>query len=115
MYKNYITDDHYYQSMFMIFLITTLFMFIIKYIENNKCNPNKRLANKYIFNWSVLFGIVSVIANYLYDMFLEKECVNKIILITDISIVKYILEGLFIAGCVLLFNQLSYLIYYKCE
>jgi len=90
-------------------------MFIIKYIENNKCNPNKRLANKYIFNWSVLFGIISVISNYIYDMFLEKECVNKIMLITDIPVIKYILEGLFIAGCVLLFNQLSYLIYYKCE
>ena len=115
MYMHYITDDHYYQSNLMIFIVTTIFMYIVKYLDNRKCDPNKKLKTKYIFNWSIFYGLISVVANYVYHVFLEKECVNKIILANDTVIIHYMFEGFFIAGFVLLFNQISNLLYYNCE
>ena len=115
MYLHYITDDHYYQSNIIIFIVTTIFMYIVKYLDNQKCDQNKKLKLKYIFNWSIFYGIISVIANYIYDFFIQKECVTKVMLVDHILILKYTLEAFFIAGFVLLFNQISNLLYYNCE
>ena len=115
MYTHYITDDHYYQSNMIIFIVTTIFMYIVKYLDNKKCDPNKKLKSRYIFNWSILYGIISVISNHIYHMFIEKNCVANVMLINHIKIIKPILEGFFIAGVVLLFNQISNLLYYNCE
>ena len=115
MYMHYITDDHYYQSNLMIFIVTTIFMYIVKYLDNRKCDPNKKLKTKYIFNWSIFYGIISVIAKYIYNIFLDKECVSNVMLVNRIGIIKHILEGFFLSGVVLLFNQISNLLYYNCE
>jgi uncharacterized membrane protein YqhA len=111
-------DSHaiYHNPIFVFFTSTFIFMFIIKYNENNKCTKNK-LSIRYLISQSIVYSIVAILSHNLFSLFLEKECMKDINnIIINISNTTYILEALFIAGIVLYTNHLSYfLIYPKCE
>jgi hypothetical protein len=99
----------------VIFLSTFIFIFFIKYSENEKCVKNKLPIN-YIFSQSTFYSIIALLTHYLYKYLIDKDCIKSIDDITHhISEISYIPEGLFTAGIVLLVNHLSYLIYPKCE
>jgi len=98
----------------VIFLSTFVFIYFIKYQENKKCTKNK-LENRYLLSQSTFYSILALFTHYLYIFLIEKECieiVNKTI--SSLSKATYIFEAFFIAGIVLLTNQLSYQIYPKC-
>jgi hypothetical protein len=101
---------------FVFFISTFIFMFIIKYNDNNKCTKNK-LSIRYLISQSIFYSIIALLSHNLFSFFIEKECMEQVNnLIISISKTTYILEALFIAGIVLYTNHLSYyLIYPKCE
>ena len=111
----YITKnlDHYQDQVLLLLLVLTtfIFIFVIKYIENEKCKSNKLLP-KYLISQSIFYSIIAVISQYIYKLLLDQECVSVINTIFKYS---YIPEAFFIAGFVLLLNQLSNTIYPKCE
>jgi hypothetical protein len=99
-------------------VITFLFFVFIKFQENSECNSNNnKLPVKYIFSQSIAYTILAVFSQYIYKFFLEKDCIDTIASqINDINNITYIPEALFIAGFILLINNLSLvLIYPKCN
>ena len=104
-----------YSQLFVLVFSTFIFFYVIKYLENDKCKENK-LPPKYILSQSVFYSIIAVISQYLYQFFLEKNCVDSVTsLVNNIATFTYIPEAFFVAGLVLLINQLSYIIYPKCQ
>ena len=104
-----------HSHLFLLSISTFAFIYGIKYFENNKCTKNK-LESKYLLSQSIFYTIIAVLSQYLYDFFIEKDCSFGFInYINNIQSIRYIPEAFFIAGIVLLLNQLSYIIYPKCE
>jgi hypothetical protein len=100
----------------ILFISTFLFFLIIKYQENSNCVNNK-LPAKYIFSQSISYSILAVITQYIYIFFLEQDCIDTVAgSINQFNEFTHVPESLFIAGFVLLINNLSsYLIYPKCN
>ena len=101
--------------LFFLSFSTFIFFYVIKYYENQKCTKNK-LESKYILSQSIFYSILAVLSQYLYDFFLEKDCIAGLLTIfKKIDSITYIPKAFFIAGIVLLSNQLNYFICPKCE
>lgn len=101
--------------LFILSFSTFIFFYIVKYYENQKCKKNK-LESKYILSQSIFYSILAIISQYLYDFFLEKDCIDGLLTIfKKIDSITYIPKAFFIAGIVLLINQLNYFICPKCE
>jgi hypothetical protein len=103
---------------FVLCIITFLFFLFVKFQENSECNTNNnKLPVKYIFSQSIAYTILAVFSQYIYKFFLEKDCIDTIASqINDFNNITYIPEALFIAGFILLINNLSLvLIYPKCN
>ena len=110
-------DKIIHNPLFVLCIITFLFFVFIKFQENSECNNNSKLPVKYIFSQSIAYTILAVISQYIYKFFLEKDCIDTIASqINDFNNITYIPEALFIAGFILLINNLSLvLIYPKCN
>lgn len=113
---NHESDSYiiYHNPYIVLFLSTFIFMYYIKYQENNKCTKDK-LEDRYLLSQSIFYSLLAIFSSELYKFILEKECieiVNKTII--SISNLTFVFEALFIAGIVLLTNQLSYHFYPKC-
>lgn len=109
-------DNHaiYHNPYIVLFGCTFIFMYYVKSTENNKCKVNK-LENKYIISQSIFYSILALFSHNIYKFLLEKECIKMVnTTINNISEATYVLEGLFVAGIVLLTNYLSYQFYPKC-
>jgi hypothetical protein len=100
----------------LLCLSTFIFFAIIKYDENYNCTHiQHKLPINYIIKQSLFFAIIAFGSQYLYQFFLEKECIDSIAnIFHSIDSFTYIPESLFIAGIVLLTNHLSIVIYPKC-
>lgn len=104
-----------HNPLFVLFLITFIFIYIIKYNENKNCR-DKQLPQKYIFSQSIFYGLISICTHYLYNFVVDKECVDNVLTIfKQFQTYTYIPEAFFIAGVVLLLNQINYLFYPKCK
>ena len=104
-----------HHPIFIVFFITFIFIYVFKYFENKKCK-DKKLPQKYIVSQSVFYGLLALGSSYIYHIFIDKDCVDKVLTIfKKLESFTYIPEAFFIAGIVLLVNQISYLIYPKCE
>jgi len=116
MYHSPNDNQEFYNNPYVVmFGSTFIFMYVIKYLENSKCTKNK-LPNKYLISQSIFYSLLALFSHNIYVFFLEKECIvflNKAM--NNISNFTYIFEALFVAGIVLLTNQLSYLIYPRCS
>jgi hypothetical protein len=114
--KNQYADKTIFEiPLFLFSLSTFIFFLVIKTNDNNKCTKNK-LESKYIYSQSLFYTIIAILSQNLYQFFLEKECIGIISnTIQSIDKFTYILEALFVAGFVLLTNNISYLIYPKCN
>jgi len=98
----------------LLCLSTFTFFAVIKYNENYPCTQHKLPLN-YIIKQSLFYAIIAFGSQYLYDFFLEKECIDSIAnIFNSVDSFTYIPESLFIAGIVLLTNHLSVVIYPKC-
>jgi hypothetical protein len=110
-----------HNPLFIISVSTFIFFFIIKYKES-KCDngdDNKNLKGlpiTYIFSQSLFYTIIAILSQYIYKFFVGVNCYDIITdVINNINDLSYIPEALFIAGFVLLINNLSlYVIYPKC-
>ena len=103
---------------FVLCVLTFIFFLFTKFQENSQCDPkNTKLPTKYIFSQSIIYTILAVISQHIYKFFLEKDCIDTVAgSINDFNELTYIPEALFIAGFILLINNLSlYLIYPKCN
>ena len=105
----------FHNPLFVLTFSTFIFFYIIKYLENQQCKKNK-LETKYLLSQSIFYSILAVLSQYLYDFFLEKDCINGLLTIfKNIDSITYAPKAFFIAGIVLLINQFSYYFYPKCE
>lgn len=102
---------------FILGISTFIFFLIIKYRENDCNDKTKELPHSYIYTQTIFYTVLAIFSQYIYKFFIENECVEIIsITINNINDFTYIPEALFIAGIVLLTNNLSsYLIYPKCN
>lgn len=106
--------------LFILSASTFLFFIIIKFQETNcsgEKNNKKGIPTSYIFSQAVLYTILAILSQYIYKFFLDQECIDTVAqTINDINDFSYIPEALFIAGFILLINNLSLsLIYPKCN
>ena len=118
-YTDYHKNDEkitiFHVPLFILTFSTFIFFYVVKYLENKDCTKNK-LESKYILSQSIFYSILAVLSQYLYDFFLEKECFNGLFaILKNKGPITYIPEAFFVAGIVLLTNQLSYIIYPKCQ
>ena len=63
-------DSHaiYHNPIFVFFTSTFIFMFIVKYNENNKCTKNK-LSNRYLISQSIVYSIIALLIYQIQHMF----------------------------------------------
>jgi len=99
----------------VIFVTTFIFFAIFKYNENFNCTKNK-LPMEYLIKHSIFFSLLAIASEYIYEIFLEQECLENIKnVFNSADSYTYVPKSFFIAGIVLLTNNnLSYLIYPKC-
>jgi hypothetical protein len=105
-------------QLFVLGISTFIFFLFIKFKETNCNDKNKKgLPTKYIYTQSIFYTILAILSHYIYKFFLEQDCIDIIAQIfNSINDLTYIPESLFIAGFVLLINNLSlYIIYPKCN
>ena len=116
--------DQLYINQFLIGLSTFIFFYKIKEHESkceseskNKSENLNGLPESYIFSQSLFYAIIAILSQYIYRFLLEANCSDIITSsINNINNISYIPEALFIAGFVLLTNNLSlYIIYPKCN
>jgi hypothetical protein len=102
---------------FILGISTFIFFLIIKSDENNCSDETKKLPQSYIYSQAIFYSILAIFSQYIYKFFVEKNCLQILtITINNINDFTYIPEALFIAGFVLLTNNLSlYVIYPKCN
>jgi hypothetical protein len=118
--KYHINDEHpsmLYNPLLVLSVSTFLFFIVIKFLETNCNQPRKGLPATYIFSQSVIYTALAIMSQYIYQFFLEKDCIDTIAgYINNFNEFTYIPEAVFIAGFVLLINNLSLnLIYPICN
>ena len=120
-YSKYNKDDEHpsmiQNPLFILTVSTFLFFLVIKFLETNCKQPHKGLPATYIFSQSVIYTGLAIISQHIYRFFLEKDCIDTAAgYINNFNEFTYIPEAIFIAGFILLINNLSLnLIYPKCN
>jgi hypothetical protein len=108
-----------HHPLFILSVSTFIFFYIMKEEENN-CNNNKNtkgISSTFVISQSIFYTIIAILSQYIYKFFVEVNCFEIVVgTINNINDLSYIPEALFIAGFVLLINNLSLrIIYPKCN